>query len=1434
MRIALTLLRPDPVDLAVTVDAEATVGDVARALAPGPDGPGAASGPLTVRVHGPTGARVLPATAPAAAAVRPGAVVSLTAAQPATAADTPRVARLRVLAGPDTGLAVDLPEGRTILGRSPGCDVRLTDPTVSAEHACVTIGDVVEVSDLRSSNGVLVGGTLLQRAQLAPGDEVRLGGTALTVERLAASRHAADAGGPVVFNRSPRVAEVFPAEEVEAPTPPEPPRPVRLPWVMLAVPLVMAPLLLLAGRDGLSLLFLAMMPLFAIGTYLDQVITARRTHRAALARFRASVAALREELEDRRLREGRVRRAEHPAAAEAISAALALEPLLWTRRPEHDAFAELRLGTGAMPSRTTVRLPGRGTSTPEHWSELTALRDNLRDVADVPVTVHLREAGAVGIAGPRHVGVARGMVAQLVALHAPSELVVAAVTSSASAARWRWLTWLPHAGPARFPLTGAHLGAGPGAAAGVVAELEALLERRESEVTLPVVIVVVEDDAPVDRGRLVRLAERGPAAGVHVLWCAAAVERLPAACRAFVETAGDGAIGLVTTATTVRPVACEEVTEADAAALGRHLAGVTDAGEAPSTAAQTPEHVGFLALHGPDRLTADGVVQRWRETGSLTRHAASRGATRVPHVALRTLIGVGPDGPVAVDLRADGPHALVGGTTGAGKSELLQAWVLGLAAGYSPDRVTFLLVDYKGGSAFAECVDLPHTVGLVTDLTPHLVRRALTSLRAELRHREALLGAKGAKDLRTLEEAGDPGVPPSLVIVVDEFAALVAEVPEFVEGVVDIAQRGRSLGLHLVLATQRPAGVIRENLRANTNLRIALRMADPADSTDVVGLPLAAELDPETPGRAAARTAPGRVVVFQGAYAGGRSSTRAAGPRVAVETLAFGPGRPWGHVPAPIVPAGEPTDIARVVRAVRAASASARVPPPRRPWLPALPALLDLASLPASTPGSYVLGLADDPARQRQDPARYRPDVDGNLAVFGTSGSGRSTVLRTVAAAAAAAGEPVQLYGLDAGGGALSALKVLPQVGAVVTGDDDERVERLVRTLRTLVADRARRYGESRAATITEYRLTAGAGEEPRVLLLVDGFVGLRAEWEATPGRAPVYGQLLQLLTDGRGVGVHVVLSVDRPAGVPSGILAAVPRRVVLRQADEHAYHLLGVRPDVLDGSAPPGRGIGPDGHETQMAVPGGTLSLTDQALALDRLARDLRAAGVARAPEVGRLPTVLLPERVLMTVDGSPVLGIAGDTLQPVGFDATGTFVVAGPQGSGRTNALRWLLRALSAADPAACVVRLSGRREPDAGPLDAVGPDAVARLAPDLLARLQAGGRERLVVVIEAIAELVSTPAERPLVDLVRALRREGHLLIAEAETAAWASSWPLLTEVRNGRRGLVLQPDAVEGEALFRTPFGRVRRADFPPGRGMYVARGTARTVQLPFLG
>ncbi|WP_456847707.1 FtsK/SpoIIIE domain-containing protein, partial [Cellulomonas sp. P5_C6] len=236
------------------------------------------------------------------------------------------------------------------------------------------------------------------------------------------------------------------------------------------------------------------------------------------------------------------------------------------------------------------------------------------------------------------------------------------------------------------------------------------------------------------------------------------------------------------------------------------------------------------AIPGPDRL-----ADAWAEP---------------PPPGLVAALGIGAGGrTVAVDLVADGPHVLVAGTTGAGKSELLTTLVLSLALTHPPDRLAILLVDFKGGTGLGPVAGLPHVLEHVTDLDAAHARRILAALRAELRRRETLLAAAGVRDLLELDPA-DPGTPPRLLVVVDELRALTEDLPDSSAALTRIAAQGRALGIHLVLATQRPAGAVGADLRANVAVRVALRVTDPADSTDVLDAPDAALIDPATPGRA--------------------------------------------------------------------------------------------------------------------------------------------------------------------------------------------------------------------------------------------------------------------------------------------------------------------------------------------------------------------------------------------------------------------------------------------------------------------------------------------------------------------------------------------------------------------------------------------------------
>jgi S-DNA-T family DNA segregation ATPase FtsK/SpoIIIE len=1473
MRIRLTLRR-DPAetkDLAVTVDGLATVADIATQLwAADPDRKGTpAPENLSLRIDeafvagGMRGNVLTRADNLLESGLRPGSVVSLTQVSEQFAVPGasrgPAAATLRILSGPDVGQEFSLPSGTSYIGRDRDVDIRLSDPMTSKRHARITVGESVEIVDTNSANGLLMDGLPVTRATLNSSDTVTLGDTTVTVVPLGRNQAAAPTSPLVDFNRSPRVVPRFDVPKRVLPAGPKRPEHQPFPYIMLVAPLLMGGIMFALTQNVLSVVFMMMMPLFIVGHYVDHKMQGRRQQKEQLKHFRASMAAFREDITGLQHVERAVRLQEAPSVSDTVDSIYKLGPLLWTHRPEHKGFLGLRFGLGTAPSRIVLEEPANNETEVEYMREIQDCLKQFRDIEGVPVVSQLRTAGSFGVAGARGLvdDVARGMVLQLVGLHSPAEAVVTAITSAQSRERWNWLQWLPHVGSGHSPLSGDHLAAGSASGSSLLARLEDLLDAREAAAkragpdlrpdldpvkddvpgpVLPAVLVIVEDDAPVDRGRLTRLAERGPDSGVHVMWVATDIQALPAACRDFMVVDGDHGTttGQVRLGRHSYPVSCESLDAELAGQLARMLAPVVDVGKPISDDSNLPRAVSYATLIGKDFMdNPQAVADRWKENNSV--HATAV-ANRKDNGTLRALVGSKGIEPLYLDLKNEGPHALVGGTTGAGKSEFLQSWVMGMAAAYSPDRVSFLFVDYKGGAAFADCLHLPHTVGLVTDLSQHLVRRALTSLRAELHYREHLLNRKKAKDLLALQREADPDAPPYLIIIVDEFAALATEVPEFVEGVVDVAARGRSLGLHLILATQRPAGVIKDSLRANTNLRVALRMADEEDATDILGVPDAAYFDPSIPGRGAAKTGPGRIQGFQTGYAGGWTTDKPQRPQIDIVEMAFGSGPSW-DAPAPEKPVKEdpagPNDIARMTSNIVKAAESLAIRPPRKPWLDELATTYDFSKLPnPRTDDRLLLGVADDPARQDQPTVFYEPDRDGNMAIYGTGGSGKSAALRGIAIAAAVTprGGPVHVYGIDCGSSGLKMLEELPHVGEIIGGDDVERVGRLLRLLRDIADERSTRFAEVRASTIGEYRKLAGRPGEKRIFVLVDGMSAFRETYEYSRLSA-LWDIFLQLATDGRPLGIHLVVTGDRPNSVPASLLASIQRRLVLRLSSEDDYLTMDVPRDVLSSTSPPGRGL-LGGFEVQLAVLGGNSNLALQAREVHKLSEAMLRQGLDKAPQIERLPDQVELNVLPAGSPDLPVIGVDDETLQPAAIMAKGPLLLAGPPGAGRTVALVTLAYALRRSNPETELIYIGSRRSAVASlPIwnrSVVGADDLAAIVEDLVEH-SSGNPGRLAIFVEGLTEFTDTVAESGVAQLVTASIKADQWVIGESETSTWSSAWSLSQPFKSGRRGLLLNPGDIEGDSLLNTSLGRVS-PDFIPGRAYIVGRGKARKLQI----
>ncbi|MCW2525477.1 MAG: cell division-related protein, partial [Pseudonocardiales bacterium] len=698
------------------------------------------------------------------------------------------VLRLHVVCGPDAGLLVGLPRGLVTVGRAPDCDVRLTDTDVSRQHLELAISTRgVSVRDLSSTNGARLlsdDGSAEQvidsdGCDLPTGRYVRLGESIVCVAVImlpAAATFMADDGGLIV-NRPPRLTAELPTRQVMFDPPSRLNDRPGLPWLAAVLPAIAGVGLAWFMHNPQFLAFALLSPLLMFSTSIGDRLTGRRGRKRERTRAREQLNARRREVLELATSETRFRRNAHPDPAALLHTAVTPDSRIWERRRNDSDFLSIRLGLADRDATLTVRRGSESVEAPR--------------LAAVPLVADL-QSGPLGIFGPRQLtlAAARWSLGQIAALHSPTDVSVVAIVADDDASTWSWLRWLPHRSPATQRAEAAALEIAHTEEQRLTAMTRLLAEmshrsgpenRGERRWHGPWIVVLVDRAARhASLPGIGRLLEHGAAVGITAICVDDERRRLPPACTSVAELTGDAGtrIRLQTTAGEDAAALTDRVNRTWAERLSRALSPLRDLTD--DAAGSLPGSVRLLDLIGGG-LDPRAVNERWEKT-------------RV-HGSTRSILGLAASGPFEIDLERDGPHTLIAGTTGAGKSELLQTFVAGLAVNCSPTDLQFVLIDYKGGAAFADCARLPHTTGLVTDLDGHLTERALRSLDAELSRRETLFADARTTDLTAYRLAEQHQQDPigRLVLVVDEFAALAEELPDFVNGLIAIAQRGRSL-----------------------------------------------------------------------------------------------------------------------------------------------------------------------------------------------------------------------------------------------------------------------------------------------------------------------------------------------------------------------------------------------------------------------------------------------------------------------------------------------------------------------------------------------------------------------------------------------------------------------------------------------------------------
>jgi S-DNA-T family DNA segregation ATPase FtsK/SpoIIIE len=807
--------------------------------------------------------------------------------------------------------------------------------------------------------------------------------------------------------------------------------------------------------------------------------------------------------------------------------------------------------------------------------------------------------------------------------------------------------------------------------------------------------------------------------------------------------------------------------------------------------------------------------------------------------------------------------------------------VLSLAITHHPDRLSFVLVDFKGGATFAGLSDLPHTAGVITNLQDDLdlVDRMHDALFGEMRRRQQVL--KDAGNLPNVHEynarrnAGAPLPPlPSMLVIVDEFSELLAAKPDFADLFVAIGRIGRSIGVHLLLASQRlETGRIR-GLESHLSYRIGLRTFSAGESREAIGVPDAFELPP-VPGVGYLKVDTTVFAKFKAAFVARPYRRRdPATPSLTATTArvtsftAYNPPEPALPRPAAAArdaPTGVPTELQ-----VAATTLAGAAPRGHQVWLPPLePAItLDRLGLRSPDPAAFTpesapaplraaIGLVDRPANQRIDDLTLDlSGADGNVVIVGAPQSGKSVLTRSFITSLAMTHRPDQaaFYCIDFGGGVLSGVSDLPHVGAVTDRLEPERVRRTVAEVYSLLLQREQRFRAQRIDSAAAMRTRRAAGmmrEEPLgdVFLVIDGWGALRQELD----------DLDQPVTDiaarGLGLGIHVILTASRWADIRAALHNSLGTRLELRVADPFDSQIDRKAAERLT-KAPPGRGITSDGLQFQTALPrcDGHARVDDLRDAADKLAADIARTWTGPAvPPVRVLPAHV--DYAAMPIPGTDrhpgvPIGLSSLDLQPAYLDLLGSdghLIVFGDTESGKSNLLRALTVGLAARHtPQQLLFAIVDYRRTL---LEVVGDERIlayagsAPAATQALADVAAGFAARLpgpdvsaaqlrarswwtgpeIVVVVDDYDLVATPTGNPLEPLLPYLAQARdvgmHLVIARRSGGAARALYdPVIQRTRElGCAGLLLSGDRAEGPLL-----GGVTPTPQPPGRGVLIRR------------
>lgn len=1124
------------------------------------------------------------------------------------------------------------------------------------------------------------------------------------------------------FQRSPRIIKKLDDGQINIDAPPAPNTAKEQPLILTMGPsflmgigmMVSTMFTINSSRNNPSMVIpgIVMTGCMLVGIVLWPILTRRyqkktkeRDEKKRVKRYRQYMQKVYAKLEERIDRNRKILSGNYPEPTVLINRAVNKDRRLWERMPSNKDFLELRLGVGTRPSLINVAIP------PEHFTmEDDPLMDELNDinkdfitVPNIPITASLFENNMLGVIGERKtiMDIVMSMIIQISSQHSYDEVKLVCIYGKNEAQEWNWIKRLPHVwGPEkaiRF------IASSRDEARDVFHYLNEVLGDREESLKensnerkmfLPHFVVIIADPELAENEPVMRYLTNGSVSlGVTTVFAYEKLNMLPKECNSFVQcnetestlyhrdNPEDGLIEFKADPISIR----------DLDSFSCSLAGIKV--KELASAMSLPSMLTFLEMYKVGRIEHLEIKRRWRENLS--------------YRSLEAPLGIKAGDTqffINIHEKYHGPHGLIAGMTGSGKSEFIQSLILSMAINYHPYDVSFILIDYKGGG-MANCfIGLPHISGTITNLGGSQIRRSLVSLQSELKRRQRIFAEYGVNHIDKYQQmykenkAKEP--LPHLVIVSDEFAELKSQQPEFMNELVSTARIGRSLGVHLILATQKPSGVVDDQIWSNTRFRICLKVLDKADSNEMLKRQEAAYITQA--GRCYVQV--GNDEIFELVQSGWSGAPYVPTDKIENDgdkqvMLIDGSGRAIKTVSVRTEAVkSSSTQLSAVVDYISDISVKDNIKPLKL-WLEPLEEVVFYDKLvdekgwdgqewkPLDHWMCAYIGIYDDPKNQRQDLLKVDIGSEGHILLYGAPGTGKTTFLQTLVYSLVKSYSPelLNLYFLDFGGRTMGYYNELPHTGGVLFSDDADKLDKLFKLLSKELEIRKRKFAEYGVGSLQAYMQISGK-KEPAMVVIIDNYSAFS---ELYPDSENI---IVTLSREGGNYGVYLIITTTNTSSMRYRVSQNIKLMYALQLNDKYEYSSVVGNTDGLEPENVKGRGLAKLDAvlEYQTALAGSSVNEGERVSELRELFKEMKANWKGRSAK----PIPFVPEEVTVDIilDSDDGKMLIEQELIPIGYDINEaeivsidlgknfTYSILGFYQGGKTNFLKMLLRIVKA----------------------------------------------------------------------------------------------------------------------------------------------------------